>query len=157
MKLLSIIYVAAICAANFSVATLGPTGSIVNAFLFIGLDLVLRDRMHERIGLLKMSGLALVAGAISYALNPATGTIAVASVAAFVVAALVDGIAYQWLIKHPWFVRSNGSNLLSAAADSVVFPTIAFGGLMPLIVLGQFAAKVSGGFVWSLLLKGGRR
>lgn len=153
----SIIYVSAICAANLSVAMFGPISTVINAFLFIGLDLVLRDGMHERVGLLRMSCLSLVAGAISYAINPATGIIAVASVSAFVVSALVDGIAYQWLIKRPWLVRSNGSNLLSAATDSMVFPVIAFGGFMPLIVLGQFAAKVLGGLLWSLLLKRGIR
>ena len=40
----------------------------------------------------------------------------------------------------------------TTAVDSILFPTIAFGSFLPLIVLGQFAAKVGGGFVWSLLL-----
>jgi hypothetical protein len=40
----------------------------------------------------------------------------------------------------------------SAAVDSIVFPTIAFGGFLPLITLGQFAAKVAGGAVWSIIL-----
>lgn len=157
MVILSVIYVAAICSANLSVATFGPASTAINAFLFIGLDLVLRDRLHEQVGLLKMSGLSLVAGAISYVINPAAGVIAVASVVAFIASALVDGVVYQWLIKHPWLVRSNGSNLLSAATDSLVFPAIAFGGFMPFIVLGQFAAKVLGGLLWSLLLKRGIR
>lgn len=153
MVINSIIYVSAICAANLSVAMFGPVSTVINAFLFIGLDLVMRDRMHEQVGLLRMSGLSLVAGAISYAVNPASGIVAVASVSAFVASTLVDGIAYQWLIKRPWLVRSNGSNLLSSATDSLVFPVIAFGGFMPLIALGQFAAKVLGGVLWSLLLK----
>ena len=46
-------------------------------------------------------------------------------------------------------IKVNGSNIFSAAADSLIFPTIAFGGFMPLIVLGQFAAKVCGGFLWT--------
>lgn len=49
-------------------------------------------------------------------------------------------------------MRVNGSNVPAALVDSIVFPTIAFGALLPWIVLGQFAAKVLGGFVWSLLL-----
>ena len=43
--------------------------------------------------------------------------------------------------------------LVMAALLYVVWRlTIAFGSFLPLIVLGQFAAKVGGGFVWSLFL-----
>lgn len=154
--LIGTVYLTAICLANLSVAVFGPASSIVNSFFFIGLDMVLRDKMHEQIGLLKMGVLAAIAGAISYVLNPSSGAIAIASVAAFVIAALVDGVAYQLLIKRSWITRTNGSNLFAAAADSLVFPTIAFGSLMPIVVLGQFAAKMAGGALWSVLLKGRR-
>jgi hypothetical protein len=40
-----------------------------------------------------------------------------------------------------------------AAVDSVLFPTIAFGVLMPEIVILQFAAKVIGGGFWSYIFK----
>jgi hypothetical protein len=36
--------------------------------------------------------------------------------------------------------------------DSLLFPTIAFGALMPHIVAMQFVAKVAGGAVWTWLL-----
>ena len=42
--------------------------------------------------------------------------------------------------------------LISAAIDSIIFPTIAFGGLMPEIVLMQFLAKVFGGAIWVYLI-----
>jgi hypothetical protein len=42
------IYLAAIVVANLSVAALGPQAVIVNAFLLIGLDLTLRDKLHDR-------------------------------------------------------------------------------------------------------------
>jgi len=71
---------------------------------------------------------------------------------AFTVAAVIDAVSYALLGKRSRMVRVNGSNVLSAAADSLLFPTIAFGSFLPLIVLGQFAAKVGGGFVWSLFL-----
>jgi uncharacterized PurR-regulated membrane protein YhhQ (DUF165 family) len=48
--------------------------------------------------------------------------------------------------------RSNISNVAGAAVDSLVFPTIAFGVLMPHIVAMQFFAKIAGGFIWSLLI-----
>ncbi|EEA6574685.1 VUT family protein [Salmonella enterica] len=152
--MLAIIYITAICAANFSVHLFGPVVTPINAFLFIGLDFVIRDKLHERIGVLKMFGLITVAGAISFAVNPATNMIAVASVAAFALAATADATVYQVLIKRPWMVKSNGSNIASSAVDSVVFPLIAFGAFMPWIVVGQFVAKVFGGAVWSWLLRG---
>lgn len=151
--MLSLIYVLAICAANFSVHIFGPLITPLNAFLFIGLDFVIRDKLHERIGILKMLALIVVAGCISFAINPATDMIAIASVAAFALAALTDASVYQALIKRPWLVKSNGSNIASSAVDSVVFPLIAFGTFMPLVAAGQFTAKVFGGAIWSCLLR----
>ena len=37
--------------------------------------------------------------------------------------------------------------------DSLVFPTLAFGGFLPLVTLGQFAVEGVGGAVWSVLLR----
>lgn len=154
-------YCAAMVAANLSVATFGPWVSPINSFLLIGLDLSLRDHLHDRwrgSGLWpRMLGLIVAAGAISYAFNPAAGKIAIASVVAFVAAGILDALAYHLLRSRPYLERSNGSNAVGAAADSLLFPTIAFGGFLPHIVALQFAAKVGGGFVWSLLLNRMRR
>jgi hypothetical protein len=150
-------YLSAMVAANLSVATFGPWISPLNAFLFIGLDLSLRDHLHDKWsgpGLWpRMGALIAVAGAISYALNPAAGRIALASVIAFCVAGMVDALAYHLLRNRPYLQRSNGSNVAGAAVDSFLFPTIAFGAAMPAIIALQFAAKVSGGFIWSLILR----
>jgi uncharacterized PurR-regulated membrane protein YhhQ (DUF165 family) len=86
-------------------------------------------------------------------LNPASQNIAIASVVAFCGAALVDTFIYQKLIKHPWMVKANGSNLGGSLTDSILFPTIAFGSFLPHIILLQFLAKVFGGFVWSWILR----
>jgi hypothetical protein len=53
-------------------------------------------------------------------------------------------------------VKVNGSNVVSAAIDSLVFPTLAFGALLPWIVAGQFAAKVAGGAVWAAVFRSRR-
>lgn len=148
----AVIYVCALCVANYLVFLFGPWWSLVNSFALIGLDFVLRDRLHERFGLWWVSALALAAGAISYLLNPAGGMIALASCLSFVLAALGDGVAYQALMRKPWPVKSNASNTVAAGIDSLLFPLIAFGALMPHIVLGQFVAKVGGGFIWSLVI-----
>lgn len=147
------VYIGAICAANFSVSVFGPWATPINAFVLIGLDFVIRDKLHERIGVQKIFILIVVAGVISYAINPATGKIASASVVAFAFAALVDAVVYQLLINQKWLVKSNISNTAASAVDSFIFPLIAFGAFMPLVVLGQFAAKVIGGATWSLLLR----
>ena len=48
-----------------------------------------------------------------------------------------------------WLQRSNGSNVASAAVDSLVFPWIAFGGFQPVVTGLQFLAKVLGGAAWA--------
>lgn len=86
-------------------------------------------------------------------LNRNAGSIALASFVAFAAAGVVDALVYQWLRRQPRNLKINGSNIASAAVDSLVFPYLAFGGWLWLIVVGQFAAKVGGGFVWSLILQ----
>lgn len=144
-------YAAAMIAANLLVAKFGPVVTPINAFFLIGLDLTLRDFLHTRVRPVHMLGLIFATGVITYLVNPATGMIAVASACAFSSAALVDWAVFTNL-RGSWLTRANGSNVAGAAVDSLVFPTIAFGALMPQIVLAQFAAKVAGGAVWSLLL-----
>jgi uncharacterized PurR-regulated membrane protein YhhQ (DUF165 family) len=150
------IYIVALVLANLLVAWLGPWFSAINAFVLIGLDLSLRDKLHEQWQndklILKMGGLIAVASVISYLLNPATGVIALASFVAFALAMIADTIVYHFLREKSWMSRSNGSNVAGAAVDSIVFPTIAFGGLMLEIVALQFIAKLFGGGIWSFLL-----
>lgn len=152
----AVIYIAALVAANLLVAWLGPWFSLVNAFVLIGLDLSLRDKLHDlweghKLAI-KMGGLIATASIISYAINPATGMIAFASMAAFSLSMVADSLAYQYLKGKDWMVRVNGSNTAGALVDSIVFPTIAFGGLMLEIVALQFIAKVGGGYIWSKIL-----
>jgi queuosine precursor transporter len=152
-----VLYLVAIVLANLSVAAWGPSVAIVNAFLFIGLDLTARDHLHDawrgnRL-LPKMAGLIATGSILSWLLNRDAGSIALASFVAFAAAATVDTAVYHLLGKYPRWLRINGSNVPSAFVDSLVFPTLAFGAFLWPIVLGQFAAKVLGGFVWSLLFR----
>ena len=154
---LVMLYLMAIVSANLIVAAFGERVVIINAFLFIGLDLTTRDYLHEIWGgrglWLKMAVLIAFGSLLSWGLNSNAGMIAVASFAAFSVAGLVDTIIYQCLGKRPFLIRVNGSNVFSSMADSLVFPTLAFGGFLPMITLGQAAAKIGGGFAWSILLR----
>lgn len=156
-----LIYVAAIVGANLSIAAFGPWVSPINSFLLIGLDLTMRDRLHDAWGgkhlWPRMIGLIVVAGAVSYLVNPAVGRIAIASAVAFIVAGLVDAATYHWLRGRAktsdYMIRVNGSNAAGALVDSILFPTLAFGAFMPAIIAMQFASKVGGGYVWAIILR----
>jgi hypothetical protein len=153
-----VLYLAAIIAANLSVAHFGPSSSIINAFLFIGLDLTSRDHLHDawRNDKLwrKMALLIGTGSALSWTLNRNAGQIALASFVAFALAGVGDALLYHRLRNLSRFKRINGSNLLSAAVDSLTFPILAFG-WPPMwnICAGQFIAKVGGGLLWSLVLR----
>lgn len=147
------IYAIAMTLANLSVAAFGPAISSINAFLFIGLDLTLRDWLHVRLKIWQMGCLILVSGLLTLLLNPATGQIALASAIAFTAAATIDWSVFARL-KGSWQLRANASNVTGALVDSLIFPTIAFGVLIPHIIAMQFVAKVFGGFLWSLILRG---
>lgn len=144
-------YVAAMLLANLLVSKFGPAISPVLAFFLIGFDLSMRDWLHIRLRAWQMVGLIGVAGALTYWLNPAAGMIAVASAISFTSAALVDWATFTRL-RGSWLFRANGSNVAGAAVDSLIFPTLAFGALMPHIVALQFFAKVSGGAMWAWAL-----
>lgn len=150
------LYLMAIVAANLSIAWFGPGVSIANAFLFIGLDLTVRDKLHDAWNgkslTWKMLGLIASGSLLSWLLNRDAGPIALASFVAFMLANVADSLMYQVLGGRAKLIKVNGSNVVSAAVDSLVFPTLAFGSLLWPIVVGQFVAKVSGGFVWSVLL-----
>lgn len=154
---LILLYLAAIVFANLAVTAFGPAVSIVTAFVLIALDLTVRDALHERWSgqHLWRNMLALIGtGSILSALvNANAAPIAKASFLAFLAAGIADTVIYGVLGERSRFVKVNGSNLVSAAVDSFIFPAVAFG-FPPLwgIVLGQWVAKVGGGLLWSLVL-----
>ena len=152
-----VLYLSAIVAANLIVTAFGPAVSVLTAFAFIGLNITARDRLHDAwkgSGLVwKMGALIASGSVISYALNKGAAQIAIASFVAFAASEVVDALVYHRLRKSRWAIRVNGSNAISAGVDSFVFPLIAFGGFLPVIVLGQFVAKVFGGAIWSYLIR----
>lgn len=150
------LYLVAIVLANLSVAYFGPASTVVNAFLFIGLDISTRDMLHERWqGKRLWTNMALLIASgslLSYLLNRNAGPVAVASLVAFFASGAADTLVYAILHRCSKAAKINGSNVVSAAVDSIVFPTIAFGAFMPWVALGQFLAKVIGGALWAWLL-----
>ena len=146
------IYALAMTMANLSIYTWGPWVSPINAFLFIGLDLTLRDWLHTRLKFWQMVVLIGTSGALTWVLNPAASHFAIASAVAFTAAAVVDWAVFVRL-PGSWLRRTNGSNVAGAAVDSLVFPTLAFGVLLPHIIALQFIAKVVGGAIWAWLIQ----
>lgn len=153
---LVVVFLAAVVGANRTIAVFGPPAVIPVAFSFVALDLVARDGLHElwkgRRLVLRMGILIATGGVLSALLNADAARIALASCLAFTVAQTVNGIGYWALERWPRLVKINGSNVPAAIADSVVFLTVAFGAFLPALIAAQVAAKVFGGFVWSLAL-----
>lgn len=152
-----IMYLVAIILANLTVAAFGPGMAIINAFLFIGLDLTARDRLHDAWRgnklLPKMAALIAAGSVLSWLLNRDAGQVALASFVAFAAAATVDAVVYHLLGKYPRWLRINGSNVPSAFVDSLLFLPLAFGVFLPVEMISQFLAKILGGFVWSLIFR----
>jgi len=155
-SLLVAAYLVSVVAANLAIAAFGPRATAIVAFLLIGLDLTSRDALHEawrkRSLLPKMTLLIFAGSLISWLINREAAAVAVASFAALAAAGAVDALSYHLLRDRLWLVKVNGSNIPSALIDSLLFPTLAFGAVMPAIIAGQFLAKVAGGFFWSLVL-----
>ena len=151
-----VVYASAIIGANLLVAIFGPVITPLNAFVLIGLDLALRDWLHLRLPPQRMALLIVVTGGASYLLNPTAGVIAIASAVSFMTAALADWWVFAKL-QGSWQRRANLSNVCGAAVDSLLFPTLAFGALMPEIVLAQFIAKTVGGGLWTLAINYARK
>lgn len=146
------IYSAAIIVANLIVAQFGPVATPYNAFFLIGLDLALRNYLALKLNRYQMAAMIAGTGLLSYMINPASGVIAVASGVAFTAAALADWIVFN-TARGAWLKRNLFGNSAGALIDSIVFPTLAFGSLMPEIVVMQFAAKVAGGSFWGYMIQ----
>lgn len=148
------LYLCAIVAANLAIVQFGPSVAVINAFVLIAFDLASRDHLHDawRGNPLKIGALLAAGSLLSYALNQQAGPIALASFVAFAVSGAGDALVYQALRRRAYLSRANGSNVIGATLDSILFPLLAFGWppLWP-VMIGQFVAKVIGGALWSLL------
>ena len=156
MKKLILAYLLAIVLANVTISMFGPSVSIINAFLFIGFDLTTRDKIDDRVKQNKyafMTALILVGSALSYLVNRGSGNIAIASFVAFLLSGSADYVVYRATEGQSRFNRINKSNAVGAIVDSFVFPTLAFGAVMPAIIVMQFVAKFAGGMFWGFVLR----
>lgn len=157
------VFVTVMAAANLSIAAIGPWFLPVTAFFAVGVVLVSRDYLHDiwatRPGggfWPRMIGMIAAAAVLSYIVNPDSGRVALASVCALVASSLTETVAFQSLFTRRWMIRSNGSNILGAVADSVTFPLVAFGFGMPgiaALILTQALTKALGGAFWTTVFR----
>lgn len=157
MKLV-LVYLTSVILANLIVTAFGPSASVPTAFVLIALDLTARDSLHDAWHdhhlKRKMAALIFTGSALSALINIQALPIAIASFAAFALSESADTVVYMLLGNRSRAIKVNGSNVVSAAVDSLAFPILAFG--LPVlwgIVIGQFAAKTVGGYLWSLVLR----
>ena len=172
--LLIALYVACGLIANVTAAKQVAIGSIeVPAGVFIfALSLTLIDLINERLGKRRARHVVYGAFAASFllaiycqfaiALPPAsfyqgqeafaevlgsTWRIVLASLAAYLVASLIDVEVFAWwrqrFGRYKW-ARVLASNTISTLVDSVLFITIAFWGVYPVLplIVGQYAVKM---------------
>lgn len=150
-------YLVAIVLANIGAARFGVWATPVLGFLAIGLDLTMRDALHEKWGAAlkrNMTLLILTGSVLSYLLNHSAARVAVASGLAFGVAALIDTITYEIGLRRGWSKsrRVLTSNICSGGTDSIIFPLVAFGCLPIAVMALQWLAKVGGGALWLKIL-----
>lgn len=153
-----LLVLAAIVVANLLVNHYGPSATPYVAFGLIGFDIVGRDRLHLDLHgharWLAIGMLIALGSGITYLLNQDAGAVALGSVTAFAVAMIVDTVVFQLASPLGPQRRVQTSNVVAAAADTLIFFAIAFGlGAIPFVLLfAQWTAKVAGGAVWALLV-----
>ena len=146
------VYAFAIVSANLLVLRFGPSIAPWIAFFLIGLDLALRNWLNLRMRPLAMGVLILATGVLTYLVNPGARSIAIASAVAFTAAAFADWATFR-AVPGSWTRRNVAAATAGAAVDSIIFPTLAFGAVLPSIVIGQFVAKVAGAAAWGWLIR----
>jgi hypothetical protein len=144
-----------IVAANLTVAWLGPWVTPINSLVFIAFNLTSKDSLQRRWGFdWRMIALILAGSILSVLFSLSAWRIALASFAAFLLAGIGDALVFERLKQRGWLWQVNGSNVIGAALDSVLFLVLAFGWPPMWAALGlQILAKIFGGFLWSLVLK----
>lgn len=133
------LYLAAIIGTNVSFSIAGP---VFATFALAGLTLVLRDIVREHIGPWRALALIPLGAAVSALLgDPA---VAVASLAAFMLAELLDTAIYEGIRSRSqaWGIAISG--VVGSVVDSVVFLSLAFGSLAFLQpqITGKIAATL---------------
>lgn len=136
------------CLVPVGFGLLAPSGVIV-----IGVALVLRDMVHERLGAWWAAGAIVAGAALSAGVAPAA--LVLASGAAFLLSELADMAVYTPLRERRLGLAVLASGVVGAAVDSAVFLWLAFGSLKYLD--GQIVGKMWASFAAFVILSFMRR
>lgn len=136
------------CLVPVGFGLLAPSGVLV-----IGVALVLRDMVHERLGAGWAAGTIVAGAALSAGVAPAA--LVVASGAAFLLSELSDMAVYTPLRERRLGLAVLASGVVGAAVDSSVFMLLAFGSLKYLD--GQIVGKLWASLAAFLVLAAIRR
>lgn len=136
----SIIYITAVLSANYTATWFIPLpyfGLVALGTLLFGATFTARDYVH-RLGRPKVYMMIFIAALSSAFLAWIGATpwrVVMASVVAIILSETADTEVYQSLIYRSWLERVTGSNLVSIPLDTVLFNTLAFGGVFSAAVL----------------------
>ena len=146
------VYVLMFLVANVLVSVFGPAVTPINALFLIAGDMVLRDRIQYESGIAWSISACIIAGLATIAVAPGSEMIAVASALSVTLAGCASALAFS-IKSGGFFSKAMPANIAAAAVDSVAFPLIAFGSVMPGVTIAQFAAKTIGATVILMIIK----
>ena len=151
LQLISL-YASLFILANIMVATFGPVITPINALVLISADIVIRDKLQYKYGFLTSILACFIAGAMTVVIQSGAGMIAVASMLSVVLSGVASAVSFK-LKSGSFFQKAIPASVVAALVDSIAFPLIAFGSIMPWVTIGQFAAKTIGAMTILYIMK----
>lgn len=151
--LIAALYCMVVFVANMTAGILWPLplfGFVSVGTLFFGATFTLRDYAHQHgrrfvYGMIAAAALVNVIGAL---LTDTPLRIIAASFFTILLAESADTEVYHRLLRRPWMHRVAGSNAVSIPIDSILFTSLAFGGV--------FSWATIAGIIWGdMIIKTG--
>lgn len=145
-------YLASAIVANMLAWRFGQLALVWTAAMLIPFDFLARDVLHRRWELegavrARMLCLVVLGSVVTWILNPAAGSVALASGMAFATSSSIDALLFA-LVRGSLFKRAMLSNVIGSITDSIVFPAVAFGVVDFCLSASQVVLKLVGGLVW---------
>lgn len=156
----SIIYISAVLSANYTAVWFIPLpvfGLVALGTLLFGATFTARDYVHRlgRPRVYVMIFIAALSSAFLAWIGATPWRVVVASVAAIILSETADTEVYATLIEKSWLERVIGSNMVSIPLDTILFNTLAFGGvfsgaMLVSIMIGEVVVKFLVGAIVAL-------
>jgi len=136
----SIIYLVSVLTAQYTAEWFVPVfGSLAIGTLTFGVTFTARDKVHYlgRKSVYTMILVSILASVALSFLGDVSARIILASSIAIAISETMDTEVYQKLIKRHWIIRVLSSNAISIPLDTILFATIAFSGVFPILPIIQ--------------------